>query len=218
MVVRFNLAEADEYIWESFALRSGLSDENKLARLEKLASRYRQTAAAGAALAASVREVRGEFDGGRFRAGGADDLSFALNLAAEDEAHIRRIYCYALTAGDFRTDVDPLTDAFVDLWGNAYCDAAHRLLREKLAAASGLLVSPPFGPGFFGMAMDALPQVLKLARAEEAGIRLAGSTLLPLKSCAGFFFASDRPLLLPQRDCASCIGSRRGCGYCRPAV
>ena len=94
---------------------------------------------------------------------------------------------------------------------------AGRLMKEKLAALgkAGMMVSPPFGPGFFGMGMENLPQIMELAGADRIGVSFTGNYMLPLKSCAGFFFTSKTPLNLPAKDCASCTGSRLSCSYCR---
>lgn len=216
MIFRFPREEADKYVWEYFARKSGIKDSAKLERLRKTAYRYKDMADTDIDLKASVVCVSDLcFENGHMIISGEDYGNFSVD--DEDAKKISRAYCYVLCAGKFETDIDPITDAFADLWGNAYCDVCHRLLKEKLAGMEdfGTMVSPPFGPGFFGMGTEKLPLIMKLADAGAIDITFTGNYMLPLKSCAGFFFTSQEPLKLPVKDCASCTGSRLNCNYCR---
>lgn len=216
MTFDFSKEEADKYVWEYFARKSGIKDQAKLARLQKTAYRYKDTAGIQIDLKAAVTEAAGfAVNDGRLVIEGRDMGD--IGIRDDDAGKIEKVYSYVLCAGKFETDIDPITDGFADLWGNAYCDVCHRLVKEKLAALgkAGMMVSPPFGPGFFGMGMENLPQIMELAGADRIGVSFTGNYMLPLKSCAGFFFTSKTPLNLPAKDCASCTGSRLSCSYCR---
>lgn len=215
MILKFPEEEMNKYVREYLAGKSGIRDREKLSRFEKTAGRYRKTAMKGLDPRASVTEInRFRFDDGRLVIDGEDYGDFRIRPS--DAGLILKVYSYVLSAGNFETDIDPVTDAFVDLWGNAYCDTAHRILRDRLFEMSdGKPVSPPFGPGFFNMGIEKLPRIMELAGAEAVGVRLFGTYMLPLKSCAGFFFVSEEPLELPEKNCASCTGSRLNCNYCR---
>ena len=177
MTFDFSKEEADKYVWEYFARKSGIKDQAKLARLQKTAYRYKDMAGIQIDLKAAVTEAAGfAVNDGRLVIEGRDMGD--IGIRDDDAGKIEKVYAYVLCAGKFETDIDPITDGFADLWGN-------------------------------------LPQIMELAGADRIGVSFTGNYMLPLKSCAGFFFTSKTPLNLPAKDCASCTGSRLSCSYCR---
>lgn len=127
---------------------------------------------------------------------------------------VRAAYAYVATAGDVFIDGDNIAEAVLrDIWGTAFTDAAADLMRRRLVPEAEL--TPSFGPGFYGMGLDVLPDLARLCGAGAIGVRLSrGGMLLPQKSCAGFVLDAEAAAL-PPRDCESCIGPPGGCRMCK---
>ena len=215
MLIRFREEDFDGGTWQCLKDKSGIANEDKLSRFCRIAGRYENIARRCLNPRASVIEIN-DFNirNGRLFACGTD--CGEIKISDKDASKIRMVYAYALCAGEFETDIDPVADSFIDLWGNAYCDVLHNLLRERLRIESGgLMISPPFGPGFFHTGAEKLPEIARISKADSIGVTMSETYMIPLKSCVGFFLGSEEPVDIPEQDCGSCIGNCRNCNYCR---
>lgn len=92
-------------------------------------------------------------------------------------------------------------------WTQGYLERKHSIITRQYC-------SPSFGPGFYGMELDAVPGLLELLEAEKLGIRWKEQKMEPLMSLAGIYLVSREDILSDCRDCISCIGQSGGCRFC----
>lgn len=125
------------------------------------------------------------------------------------------VYLYALKSGDYSMEDEKVSNqVFADFWGNAYADAGRFALRNILEGKSRL--SDSFGPGFYGMETDQLNVFESLIGMSAAGIEVyRDRIMLPLKSCAGIYFAVDNRYREMNTQCISCLGNKESCMMCQ---
>lgn len=137
-------------------------------------------------------------------------------FAQIDPDHVSGALLYAACAGNFEMPEEAGEEAilYMDLWGNACLEAVRGQLIERLQSQTAL--SDSFGPGYYGMSMETMDQLVTLLGAGDIGMHSAKEGgLRPAKSCAGFYFSVDgdyRPL---RAQCAACSGAAGGCAVCR---
>ena len=126
-----------------------------------------------------------------------------------------RLYAYALTVGELKLSESTLERTLEDMWGTAFVDAGLELLRNKITEDNPeKCVSYPFGPGFYGIKINAVETIYNALDCEDSEIGLKNGLLSPMKSSIGFFLVSDNKADLPLRDCISCVGDT-SCEYCK---
>lgn len=128
---------------------------------------------------------------------------------------IKGVYVYGCTAGEFSLPEAPLMDqVYADLWGTAFADALRLFLKKELETESKL--SDSFGPGFYGMDVSAVKQIAELLDFDNLEMELrGGKIILPLKSCAGLYFAVTEEYQPLRRECESCLGTYSSCALCQ---
>lgn len=131
-----------------------------------------------------------------------------------DSTKITGAYVYAITAGDFTLDDQPIMEQLLaDIWGTAFTDAAREQLEEILGADQFL--SSGFGPGFYGMDVNQMGEIAELVETEKIGVQVRSSSILvPLKSCAGIFFSAKEELEPISSECEDCRGTITSCSLC----
>lgn len=129
-------------------------------------------------------------------------------------AHIKGVYCYAVNAGDFYLENEPiLIKLYADIWGTAYCDAIRDIMLENIRNESKL--SDSFGPGFYGMSPAEMEKMTELTDFEQLGLEVRPSgIILPLKSCAGIFFDVTEAYESIADACQFCYGQYNTCRLC----
>lgn len=105
----------------------------------------------------------------------------------------------------------------IDGWQIALLDGARiwleRYLRRQQPEARYL--SGSFGPGFYGMELEAVAAMVEGLDGQRIGIRLASDGLMePAKSLVGMFLTGRKPFAMPEGDCVSCQGVTN-CRMCR---
>lgn len=131
-----------------------------------------------------------------------------------DPAQVEGVYVFALTAGDFADDSLPMMEQVLrDLWGTAFATAARQNLQAHFAAAGR--ISEVFGPGLYGLPMEAMQDVMALLPIEEIGMTVNESGFLwPVKSYGGFYFRVAEDYKPLGAACAKCRGSKLSCHMC----
>ena len=209
MRIDFNVEDGYDYAKARFFEMSGLSAEQSdgAAAYERIKNQIN--------IRAVVREFDGAIDGETINLGsGIVECAPIKNLRGS-------IYAYVLTVGELELSSGTLERTLDDMWGTAFVDAGLEILRNKIAADNPeKFVSHPFGPGFYGIKIDAIKTIFDALDCKNAGVDLKNGLLTPMKSSIGFFLVSDSEEALPSRDCAGCAGgaSRAGvvsCEYCK---
>lgn len=106
---------------------------------------------------------------------------------------------------------------YVESWQIALMDAVRLWLERYLRRQQSeeLYLSEPFGPGFYGMELDAVGAMVKALDGREIGITLLASGMMePAKSLVGMFLTGTEPFGMASGDCLSCQGTSH-CQMCR---
>lgn len=154
-----------------------------------------------------------EFSGDRLSAGGQEFGCKAFEQLNKNS--LIGMYLYACSAGDYSLpDENVLNQVYADLWGTAFTDAVRILIRKELEKDAKL--SDSFGPGFYGMSTKAITRMKALLDFDQLGIEVKESNIMvPLKSCAGLYFAVNDDYQHINSQCASCFGNLKSCKLCQ---
>lgn len=132
-----------------------------------------------------------------------------------DPETIRGAYIYAISAGDFSfPDEKITTQVFADIWGTAFTDAVRMSLKSYLQEKE--ILSDSFGPGFYGMDVREMAKIAALIDFSELGVELKEDRIMvPLKSCAGLYFAVNEGYREINNSCKECRGIYSSCNLCQ---
>lgn len=128
---------------------------------------------------------------------------------------VEGVYLYAVCAGDFSfPEWDIMDQVYADIWGTAFTDAARFLLIRRLKEEHRL--SDSFGPGYYGMDVIHMRKLMPLLDYADLRIKvLDAGTMVPVKSCAGMYFAVTEDYQPMPSACFRCHGARSGCNLCK---
>lgn len=87
-------------------------------------------------------------------------------------------------------------------------------LERKNSVYEKRYCSPSFGPGYYGMSMDTIPELLGLMDASQVGVSWNGERMSPKMSLVGTYLITDEDVFAVGADCKSCIGQKGGCEFC----
>lgn len=123
---------------------------------------------------------------------------------------------------DFQTmdrSLPMLVQTFADVWATVYLDICRNRLENILsceAAKKNTILSPCFGPGYYGMPTEEMKQLYTMSKPGDIQLFLTpAGTLSPAKSTSGLYMSLLEAMIIPSAACKNCIGDRRSCGYCR---
>lgn len=208
-----------------FIRYSGLDlSKEKHQRMMETACQAREAGLSGIDVRASVSRWDGAcLSGGVLSRKGHPLECRAFSQIADDA--VLCLYAFVVTAGEcIASEDDPITaQLFAHTWGTAYVDAARRKLEgifrddiQRSFPDCGLLLSPYYGPGFYGMPMTENLRLCGWLNADAIGVTTKENGLmLPLKSCSGLYMALADSTAIPPESCEACIGNAKGCAYCR---
>ena len=92
-------------------------------------------------------------------------------------------------------------------WIQGYLERKNSVYEKKYC-------SPSFGPGYYGMGMDAVPELLGLMDASQVGVSWNGECMSPKMSLVGTYLIAGEDVYAVDSDCIDCIGQRGGCEFC----
>lgn len=92
-------------------------------------------------------------------------------------------------------------------WLQGYLERKNSVYEKKYC-------SPSFGPGYYGMGMDAVPELLGLMDASQVGVSWNGERMSPKMSLVGTYLIAGEDVFAVDSDCIDCIGQRGGCEFC----
>lgn len=137
-----------------------------------------------------------------------------------DTAGVEKGYLYAFHAPDVDLEsagsvleqyyMETFQVACMDVirgWIQGYLERKNSVYEKKYC-------SPSFGSGYYGMGMDAVPELLGLMDASQVGVSWNGERMSPKMSLVGAYLIAGEDVFAVDSDCIDCIGQRGGCEFC----
>lgn len=137
-----------------------------------------------------------------------------------DTAGVEKGYLYAFHAPDVDLEsagsvleqyyMETFQVACMDVirgWIQGYLERKNCVYEKKYC-------SPSFGPGYYGMGMDAVPELLGLMDASQVGVSWNGERMSPKMSLVGAYLIAGEDVFEIDSDCRDCIGQSGGCEFC----
>ena len=137
-----------------------------------------------------------------------------------DTAGVEKGYLYAFHAPDVDLEsagsvleqyyMETFQVACMDVirgWIQGYLERKNSVYEKKYCSQS-------FGPGYYGMGMDAVPELLGLMDASQVSVSWNGERMSPKMSLVGTYLIAGEDVFAVDSDCIDCIGQRGGCEFC----
>lgn len=137
-----------------------------------------------------------------------------------DTAGVEKGYLYAFHAPDVDLEsagsvleqyyMETFQVACMDVirgWIQGYLERKNSVYEKKYC-------SPSFGSGYYGMGMDAVPELLGLMDASQVGVSWNGERMSPKMSLVGAYLIAGEDVFEVDSDCRDCIGQSGGCEFC----
>ena len=137
-----------------------------------------------------------------------------------DTAGVEKGYLYAFHAPD--VDLESAGSVLEQYYMEAFQVACMDVIRgwlqgyleRKNSVYEKMYCSPSFGPGYYGMGMDAVPELLGLMDASQVGVSWNGECMSPKMSLVGTYLIAGEDVFAVDSDCRGCIGQSGGCEFC----
>ena len=137
-----------------------------------------------------------------------------------DTAGVEKGYLYAFHAPD--VDLESAGSVLEQYYMEAFQVACMDVIRgwlqgyleRKNSVYEKKYCSPSFGPGYYGMGMDAVPELLGLMDASQVGVSWNGERMSPKMSLVGTYLIAGEDVFEVDSDCIDCIGHSGGCEFC----
>lgn len=137
-----------------------------------------------------------------------------------DTAGVEKGYLYAFHAPD--VDLESAGSVLAQYYMEAFQVACMDVIRgwlqgyleRKNSVYEKKYCSPSFGPGYYGMGMDAVPELLGLMYASQVGVSWNGERMSPKMSLVGTYLIAGEDVFEVDSDCRDCIGQSGGCEFC----
>ena len=137
-----------------------------------------------------------------------------------DTAGVEKGYLYAFHAPD--VDLESAGSVLEQYYMEAFQVACMDVIRgwlqgyleRKNSVYEKKYCSPSFGPGYYGMGMDAVPELLGLMDASQVGVSWNGECMSPKMSLVGTYLIAGEDMFEVDSDCRDCIGHSGGCEFC----
>ena len=141
-------------------------------------------------------------------------------LGQIDTAGVEKGYLYAFHAPD--VDLESAGSVLEQYYMEAFQVACMDVIRgwiqgyleRKNSVYEKKYCSPSFGSGYYGMGMDAVPELLGLMDASQVGVSWNGERMSPKMSLVGAYLIAGEDVFAVDSDCIDCIGQRGGCEFC----
>ena len=95
----------------------------------------------------------------------------------------------------------------IRVWIQGYLERKNSVYEKRYC-------SPSFGPGYYGMGMDTIPELLGLMEASQVGVAWNGERMSPKMSIVGTYLIAGEDVFEVDSDCRDCIGHSGGCEFC----
>ena len=127
------------------------------------------------------------------------------------------LYCFHAPDIPMGEKTSLLMQYYIELFQIACMDVTKEYVQEYLEkkhSTDNAFCSPSFGPGYYGMNIDAVKPLLDLMNSQKAGVSWKQDNMQPSMSIAGIYLVSVENLQTICKDCESCLGMESGCSYC----
>ena len=137
-----------------------------------------------------------------------------------DTVGVEKGYLYAFHAPeiDIESAGSVLEQYYMEAFQVACMDVIrgwlHGYLERKNSVYEKIYCSPSFGPGYYGMGMNAVSELLGLMDASQVGVSWNGECMSPKMSLVGTYLIAGEDVFAVDSDCIDCIGQRGGCEFC----
>lgn len=137
-----------------------------------------------------------------------------------DTAGVEKGYLYAFHAPDVELESaeSVLEQYYMEAFQVACMDVIRGWLQGYLERKNSVYekkyCSPSFGPGYYGMGMDAVPELIGLMDASQVGVSWNGECMSPKMSLVGTYLIAGEDVFEVDSDCRDCIGHSGGCEFC----
>ena len=95
----------------------------------------------------------------------------------------------------------------IRVWIQGYLERKNSVYEKRYC-------SPSFGPGYYGMCMDTIPELLGLMDASQVDVSWNGERMSPKMSLVGTYLIAGEDVFEVDSDCRDCIGQSGGCEFC----
>lgn len=133
---------------------------------------------------------------------------------------IEAVYLSVLTENEITVTSESVSaQLYIDMWKNAYLDAAREQAPQLLKKRLQQPVSAGVCPGFYGIPLGAIQTLYQMMEAEQYGITMQeGGYLLPEKTVFGLYFLLKHDLNIFGRSCESCFAKGKNCEFCMKKI
>ena len=137
-----------------------------------------------------------------------------------DLSNVENGYLYAFHAPeiDIESAGSVLEQYYMEAFQVACMDVLRVWIQEYLGRKNSVRekrhCSPSFGPGYYGIGMDAVPELLGLMDASQVGVSWNGERMSPKMSLVGTYLIAKEDVFEVDSDCRDCIGQSGGCEFC----
>ena len=137
-----------------------------------------------------------------------------------DLSSVENAYLYAIHAPEI--DIESAGSVLEQYYMEAFQVACMDVIRgwiqgyleRKNSVYDNRYCSPSFGPGYYGMGMDTIPELLGLMDASQVGVSWNGERMSPKMSLVGTYLIAGEDVFAMDSDCRDCIGQSGGCEFC----
>lgn len=156
---------------------------------------------------------------GYFQFGNAHISCNLLERLSIDEVVEGYIYAFHSPEID-KTEIPSLLEQYyMENFQIACLDVGREWIREYLTRKHSVQTpkycSPSFGPGYYGMDVDAVAKMMKLIDSEQIGIHWSDDKMTPMMSLTGIYLISNEKFEETYQDCESCLGQKGSCTFCQ---
>lgn len=93
-----------------------------------------------------------------------------------------------------------------------------KYLVRKYSVEQPYYCSPSFGPGYYGMSVEAVAKLMKLIDERQIGICFSDGKMYPMMSLVGMYLVSEENFPSSYKDCEFCVGQKGGCAFCQSNI
>lgn len=141
------------------------------------------------------------------------EYDIPLHLYAEQ---IQGLYVFLVTIEHMTKEEGSLLEQlYLQIWQNAYLDAAREWLKEWIGRKEQVFVSQCVAPGFYGIDLQEMHTLYEVMKGGKLGVKvLENGCLYPEKSFMGMYFLLENDLDILGKRCSVCLAQGKNCTYC----
>lgn len=132
------------------------------------------------------------------------------------EDQIQGLYTFLITLDNVQKEENSLLEQlYLQIWQNAYLDAAREWLKDWIGQQERCFVSQCVAPGFYGIPLQEISTLYDLIGGRQLGVKMSGDyCLYPEKSFIGMYFLMKKDLYIFGKRCSRCPAQGKNCAYC----